>query len=167
MLFRNYFPPLEGKAGCIPGQLNITVECVPVDFSSKNLHIANKPKRLRLNLRVFILLMFIYFSVPGLSCSTWPLSCGMWDLVPWLVIEPRPPALRALNYQVFYLPNIFLEIYMVYLFPRAAVRKYYKLGGLKQQIFSCVSRGWKSKSRCRHGHALSQGSEEEFLLPSF
>ena len=24
MLFRNYFPPLEGKAGCIPGQLNIT-----------------------------------------------------------------------------------------------------------------------------------------------
>lgn len=23
MLFRNYFPPLEGKGGCIPGQLNI------------------------------------------------------------------------------------------------------------------------------------------------
>ena len=27
---------------------------------------------------------------------------------------------------------------MVYLFPRAAVRKYYKLGGLKQQIYSLV-----------------------------
>lgn len=61
--------PEKTKLQIIPGQLNITVECVPVDFSSKNLNIANKPKRLRLNLRVFILLMFIYFGVPGLIAA--------------------------------------------------------------------------------------------------
>ena len=30
-----------------------------------------------------------------LCCSTRPLSGGMWDLVPWPEIEPRPPALGA------------------------------------------------------------------------
>ena len=36
----------------------------------------------------YFLNIFIYWAVPGLSC-------GMWDLVPWPGIEPRPPALRA------------------------------------------------------------------------
>lgn len=44
--------PEKTKLQIIPGQLNITVECVPVDLSSKNLHIANKPTELLcLNLR--------------------------------------------------------------------------------------------------------------------
>ena len=29
------------------------------------------------------------------SCSIWTLSCGIWDLVPWPGIEPRPPELGA------------------------------------------------------------------------
>ena len=44
-----------------------------------------------------------YLVVPGLSCGTQEifscsmqtLSCGMWDLVPWPGIKPRPPALGA------------------------------------------------------------------------
>lgn len=41
----SYFPPRpeKTKLQIIPGQLNITVECVPVDLSSKNSCIANKP----------------------------------------------------------------------------------------------------------------------------
>ena len=45
-----------------------------------------------------------YLVVPGLSCGTQEifscsmqtLSCGMWDLVPWPGIKPRPPALGVL-----------------------------------------------------------------------
>ena len=35
----------------------------------------------------------IYLAVLGLSYSMLTLSCGMWDLVPWPGIKPRPPAL--------------------------------------------------------------------------
>ena len=35
-------------------------------------------------------LLFIYLAVPGLSCSIWTLSFGMWDPIPWPGIEPRP-----------------------------------------------------------------------------
>ena len=51
------------------------------------------------------ILLFIYLTTMALSCSTLDFlysvppggifSCSMWDLVPWSVIEPRPPALRA------------------------------------------------------------------------
>ena len=34
-----------------------------------------------------------YLAVLGLLCSLWTPSCSMWDLVPWLGIEPRPPVL--------------------------------------------------------------------------
>ena len=37
--------------------------------------------------------IFIYLAVPVLSCSMWTLTCGMWDLVLWPGIEPKPPAL--------------------------------------------------------------------------
>ena len=33
--------------------------------------------------------------MPVLSCGKQTLSCGLWDLVRWPVIEPRPPALGA------------------------------------------------------------------------
>ena len=46
------------------------------------------------------LFLCIFLSVPGLSCgngifsySMWTLSWGMWDVVPWSGIEPRPPSL--------------------------------------------------------------------------
>ena len=29
------------------------------------------------------------------SCPTWPLSCSLWDLVPWPGIKSKPPALEA------------------------------------------------------------------------
>ena len=32
--------------------------------------------------------MFIYLPTPGLSCSMWTLSCGMWHLVPCPRIKP-------------------------------------------------------------------------------
>ena len=41
------------------------------------------------------LLLFIYLTAPGLSCSAWDLqifSGSMWDLVPWSEIYPWPPA---------------------------------------------------------------------------
>ena len=56
---------------------------------------------------LLLLLIFIYSAVPGLSCSTGIfnlgslgsgmriLSCGMWDLDPWLTEEPRPLASGA------------------------------------------------------------------------
>ena len=34
------------------------------------------------------LFFFFHLAVLGLSCSMWTPSCGMWDLVPWPVIEP-------------------------------------------------------------------------------
>ena len=52
----------------------------------------------------FFILIFIYlFGCTGsslcleesFSCSMWALSCGVWDLVPWPGIIPRPPALGA------------------------------------------------------------------------
>ena len=60
-------------------------------------------------------LIFIYLAAPGLightrdlrfgvrdlfSCGMQALSCGVWDLVPWPGIKPRPPALgaRSLNH---------------------------------------------------------------------
>ena len=43
----------------------------------------------------FFLKTFIYLAVPGLSCGTKIISCGMWNLVSWPGIEPGPPALRA------------------------------------------------------------------------
>lgn len=41
----SYFAPRpeKTKLQIIPGQLNITVECVPVDLSSKDSCIASKP----------------------------------------------------------------------------------------------------------------------------
>ena len=42
-----------------------------------------------------IFLIFIYLAVAGLSCSMQTLSCGMWDLVPWLETELRSPGLEA------------------------------------------------------------------------
>ena len=38
--------------------------------------------------------------MPGVSCSTRTLSCGMWDLVLQLEVEPGPPALggRSLSH---------------------------------------------------------------------
>ena len=39
--------------------------------------------------------IFIYLAVPVLSCSMWTLTCGMWDLVLWPGIEPKPPALET------------------------------------------------------------------------
>ena len=47
----------------------------------------------------FFLKIFTYLAAPGLSSSMRPLSCGLWDLVPWPGIEPRAPALgiRTLN----------------------------------------------------------------------
>ena len=39
---------------------------------------------------------FIYLAARGLTCSSRGLfNCGIWDLVPWPGIKPRPPALRA------------------------------------------------------------------------
>ena len=43
----------------------------------------------------FLKKIFIYSSLPGLSCSMPALSCDMLDLVPRPGIEPRPPALGA------------------------------------------------------------------------
>ena len=34
--------------------------------------------------------IFIYLAAPGLSCSIWTLSCGMWDLVLRPGIKPGP-----------------------------------------------------------------------------
>ena len=49
----------------------------------------------------FAFLIFIYLVFPGLSC-------GMWDLVPWLRSESRSPALgvqsQPLDHQVLILP---------------------------------------------------------------
>ena len=39
--------------------------------------------------------LFIYLPVPGLSCGSRDLSCGIRDLVPWPGIKPGPPALGA------------------------------------------------------------------------
>ena len=39
-----------------------------------------------LNINYFYLC--IYLAAPDLSCRMWTLSCSMWDLVPWLRIEP-------------------------------------------------------------------------------
>ena len=59
---------------------------------------------------LFIFLTSLILAAPALSCSTQDLiiaacgifsysmrtlSCGMWNLVPWPGIEPRPPALGA------------------------------------------------------------------------
>ena len=40
----------------------------------------------------------LFFLVVGrgiFSCSMWTLSCGMWDLVPWPGIKPRPSASKG------------------------------------------------------------------------
>ena len=34
-----------------------------------------------------------FWHTESFNCSTWILSCSMWNLVPWPEIEPRPPAL--------------------------------------------------------------------------
>ena len=46
--------------------------------------------------------LFIYLTMPhlscgmqGLCCGMWTISCRTWDLVPWPGIEPRSPALGA------------------------------------------------------------------------
>ena len=39
--------------------------------------------------------LFTYLAVPGLSVARGIFSGGMWNLVPWPGIEPRPPALGA------------------------------------------------------------------------
>ena len=38
---------------------------------------------------------FVCLALPGLSCRTWDLWCGLWVLAPWPGLEPRPPAMRA------------------------------------------------------------------------
>ena len=43
----------------------------------------------------FFKYLFIYFAALGLSCGMQTLCCVMWDLVPWLGVEPGSPALRA------------------------------------------------------------------------
>ena len=42
--------------------------------------------------RTFVVASGIFFVF---TCGKRTLSCGMWDLVPWPGIEPRPPALGA------------------------------------------------------------------------
>ena len=44
---------------------------------------------------IFLKCIFIYLVVPRLRCSMQTLSCGMWNLVPRLGIEPGPHALGA------------------------------------------------------------------------
>ena len=50
---------------------------------------------------LLILLIWLYWvlvvalGIFDLCCGIQTLSCGMWDLVPWTVIEPRPLALGA------------------------------------------------------------------------
>ena len=39
---------------------------------------------------IFLKCIFIYLAVPRLGCSMQTLSCGMWNLVPRLGIEPVP-----------------------------------------------------------------------------
>lgn len=64
----------------------------------------------------------------------------------------------------------------VYWFPRAAITKYYKLGGLKQPFFSWVEmysltvlEARSPKSRCCQGYGLSEFSGDRSFLasPSF
>ena len=56
----------------------------------------------------------------------------------------------------------------MYEFPRAAVTKYHKPGGLKQQKFNFLT-GQKAvslKSRCHQSHAHIEGSRGESFLTS-
>ena len=54
----------------------------------------------------------------------------------------------------------------MYLFPRAALTKYYTPGSLKQQTFIVSVLEVRSpKSRCQYGHAPLEGSREESSLP--
>ena len=52
-------------------------------------------KEIKLYFTFYLFFIFIYLAVLDLSCSILSLHCGMWDLVPWPGIEPRPPALGA------------------------------------------------------------------------
>ena len=54
-------------------------------------------EQVKLNAFIFLINMsilknniFIYLAVPGLSC-------GMWDLVPWLEIKPEPLWVQSLR----------------------------------------------------------------------
>ena len=50
------------------------------------------------SLKIFIWLHWILVAVCGIfSCSMQTLSCKIWDLVPWLGIEPMPSVLGAQN----------------------------------------------------------------------
>ena len=40
-----------------------------------------------------VILKLIYLAAPVLVAAYGIFSCGIWDLVPWPGIEPRPPAL--------------------------------------------------------------------------
>ena len=47
------------------------------------------------NIYLFIWLHSVLVAAHGIfSCSMRTLSCGMWDVVPWQGIEPRPAALE-------------------------------------------------------------------------
>ena len=133
------FPhPFPHALSCLPGWLS--------PFRSHNLWQGSKGQPMMTILALVNLWLFICLAVLGLklqylgssvfivACKIF--SCGMWDLVPWPGIEPRPPALGAQSlshWTTMSLNKIFLN-----LFP-------YHLGTLSSETKMWIFSGWIQK----------------------
>ena len=61
------------------------------------MHLKWKDQQLKTILFIYLFLKYLFFYLTALSLSwgMWTLSCAMWDLVPWQVIESGPSPLGA------------------------------------------------------------------------
>ena len=67
-----------------------------------------------------------------LGCGVWTLSCSMWDPVPWLVIEPGPPALGAQHLSCWTTRKSLVPLVFTSLFPAlGAIASVYSSGIIK------------------------------------
>ena len=92
-------------------------------------------------------------STQDLHCSTRVLSYGMWDLVPWPQIEPRPPALGAWSlshWMTREVPNLILVL-------KCLFRGKHKLGQQDKRHCAHFTDGPWSVSVSAHTAEVSSG----------
>ena len=78
------------------------------------------------------------------SCCMWTLTCGMWYLVPWPGIKPRPPALVVQSLSCWTTREVSMILSYISSFRNSIIRTIYKYDLVKKIQYSV--RTWNKRT---------------------